>query len=457
MTSYSMIARVGGNVSVHRLVQAVTRNAAGTPDRQGADLNTSLHLLLTATPNDPLANVDGWPTWRVLLPHIEAAAALLSQQHNNTYVFSLRDGAAAFRHGQGQFASAIDLVEAILTDMQRVLGLDHLDTLGTRNNLALLYQAAGDMDRAIPLLDATLTDVQRILGPNHRRTLLSRENLASAYQDAGDLDTAIPTLESVLADMRRVLGLGDHATLGTQNDLALAYQSAGQLDKAMPLYEACFADAQRFLGPNHPDTLSSCHNLALAYQSAGDPDKAIPLYEACLADRQRLLGPDHPDTLVTSINLAYTYESAGQMDRAVPLLEATLADAERALGPDHPVTIHAQTNLDAATAEKDSPVPPPSQTSNLSQPPQPARHPKAHRRGATRSSSGPAGTTPHSECQGSGRSPVRRSLDLPVGGQQNFWCPPAGTQLSVSKDFSASASTELGLPRGTDVPDQWTA
>jgi len=66
-----------------------------------------------------------------------------------------------------------------------VLGPDHPDTLSSRNNLALAYQAADRYAEAIPLFEQTLADRERVLGPDHPATLSSRNNLAHAYQAAG--------------------------------------------------------------------------------------------------------------------------------------------------------------------------------------------------------------------------------------------------------------------------------
>src|SRR5208282_5321389 len=89
--------------------------------------------------------------------------------------------------GGGDLGRAIPLYEQTLADSVRVLGPDHPDTLGSRNNLAYAYQDAGDLGRAIPLYEQTLADRQRVLGADHPDTLGSGNNLAGAYQGAGDL------------------------------------------------------------------------------------------------------------------------------------------------------------------------------------------------------------------------------------------------------------------------------
>ena len=70
------------------------------------------------------------------------------------------------------------MYEQVLADRARVLGPDHPDTLGSRNNLANAYRAAGRIEQAIALHQQVLADQERILGPDHPSTLASRSNLA---------------------------------------------------------------------------------------------------------------------------------------------------------------------------------------------------------------------------------------------------------------------------------------
>lgn len=60
-----------------------------------------------------------------------------------------------------------------------VLGEDHQDAPGSRNNLAMSYQAAGRTAKAIPLLERTLADCERVLGADHPDTRAVRVNLAA--------------------------------------------------------------------------------------------------------------------------------------------------------------------------------------------------------------------------------------------------------------------------------------
>jgi hypothetical protein len=60
------------------------------------------------------------------------------------------------------------------------LGEDHPDTLTSRNNLAVAYEAAGRVGEAIDLYEQVLAECERILGPDHPLTAIVRDNLAAA-------------------------------------------------------------------------------------------------------------------------------------------------------------------------------------------------------------------------------------------------------------------------------------
>jgi hypothetical protein len=75
---------------------------------------------------------------------------------------------------------ATPILERTLADTERVLGADHPDTLGSRNNLAYAYESAGRTGEAIPLHEQTPADSEWVLDAGHPHTLGSRNNLEHA-------------------------------------------------------------------------------------------------------------------------------------------------------------------------------------------------------------------------------------------------------------------------------------
>ncbi|MFI9297546.1 tetratricopeptide repeat protein [Streptomyces gardneri] len=354
LMAYSMITPdpTSGTLAVHRLVQALARTPdANDPHHTPQLVNVARNHATTQLNNALPTAWDApatWPTWRTLLPHIDALAAHAAPDTDTETTASLLHGTGLFLNNQGQLTRATSHLQRALALLVRVLGGDHPDTLTTRNNLAGAYESAGNLARAIPLYEQTLTTSERVLGEDHPDTLTSRNNLAGAYAATGDLARALPMHEQTLTDRARVLGEDHPDTLNSRNNLASAYQSAGNLARAIPLYEQTLTTSERVLGEDHPYTLNSRNNLASAYKSAGDLVRAIPLYEQTLTTSERVLGEDHPDTLRSRNNLASAYESAGDLERALPMYEQTLTGRARVLGEDHPDTLNSRNNLAGA-------------------------------------------------------------------------------------------------------------
>jgi tetratricopeptide (TPR) repeat protein len=155
-------------------------------------------------------------------------------------------------------------------------------------------RAAGKAAKLIRSRERALAKYERALGLDHPDTLKSRNNVATAYEMAGLATEAIRPHQRVLADFTCVLGADDPATLTSRNNLAVAFVAAGQVKEAIPLLEATVADRKRVLGATDLSTLESRNNLAGAYRAAGKAGDALRLAEQTLADRARVLGPDAP-------------------------------------------------------------------------------------------------------------------------------------------------------------------
>jgi hypothetical protein len=78
----------------------------------------------------------------------------------------------------GDAAGALRLAAALIPDQERVLGLNHPDTLTTRGTEAAFTGACGDAAEALRLFTALLRDQEQVLGPDHPDTLNTRNNLA---------------------------------------------------------------------------------------------------------------------------------------------------------------------------------------------------------------------------------------------------------------------------------------
>jgi hypothetical protein len=144
LAAYSMITVTDGQLTVHRLVQAVARtpdpaDPHRTPaaiDQARAKATAQLTAAAPANWEDPAS----WPARRALLPHLEALAACTTAQADTTDTAELLNEAASFLENQGAVNRAIAFFERSLADCRRVLGEDHPLTLTVRDNLRPLTE-----------------------------------------------------------------------------------------------------------------------------------------------------------------------------------------------------------------------------------------------------------------------------------------------------------------------------
>ena len=77
---------------------------------------------------------------------------------------------------QGAYGEAEPLYQRALAASEQVLGAEHPDTLGSVNNLALLYASQERYGEAETLYQRAVFAAERVLGPNHPYTKTFRAN-----------------------------------------------------------------------------------------------------------------------------------------------------------------------------------------------------------------------------------------------------------------------------------------
>lgn len=284
-----------------------------------------------------------------LLPDIER---VLGPEHVLT--LSVRSNIGLWTGHAGDLRGALELSVALLADRERVLGPDHPNTLTTRHNVAMWTAESGDRTRGLSLFTALLPDRVRVLGPDHIDTLAVRNNIALLTGDT-DAEQARRLFAELLTDRVRVLGTDHPDTLITRGNLGQCLARTGNAGRALEMHTELLADRVRVLGPEHPDTLSSRHVVAVMTNDVGQVRQGLALLVALLPDRERILGPDHPETLSTREAIADLTSRVGTAGRALELYAAVAQDRGRVLGQNHPATLQSRVGLAMATAGAGSP------------------------------------------------------------------------------------------------------
>jgi tetratricopeptide (TPR) repeat protein len=218
-------------------------------------------------------------------------------------------------------------------------------SLSDRVSLGHALVAANQVGDAITVLAGALADCERQRGVDHLDTLALRDELAAAYRAAGQSADATRLYRRTLAARERIQGRRHPDAMTTREQRAAAYLADDRMKDALASYKRALADRERTQGLDHPSTLSVRRNLAAAYHSAGRMAMAMQLYEQTCAECERVLGAEHPDTLACRASLAYVYYAVGRLTDAITLLRDTVASCERVLGAGDPLTQTARQSL----------------------------------------------------------------------------------------------------------------
>ena len=136
----------------------------------------------------------------------------------------------------GRLEEALPLRRDVYSGRLKLLGEDHLYTLGAAVNYASTLFALDHYAEAKALLRQTVPVARRVLGDNHEVTLKMRQIYACALcadpaATLNDLGETVAKLEDIAPIARRVLGGAHPTTVGIE----------GALEKSRELLRACEA------------------------------------------------------------------------------------------------------------------------------------------------------------------------------------------------------------------------
>ena len=273
------------------------------------------------------------------VPAFEIRQRLLGLEHPDTLESMLSVG---YMHvHQARYDQAEPLFLELLEHQRRALDQDDPQVLSTLGVLGVLYKRLGRYDEAEPLYLEVLEARRRTLGDQHRHTITSMNNLAVLYRRQERYDEAEKLYLEALENSRQAFGNDHPDTLRILNGLAIVYKYQQRYQEALPLYLETVEAERRVLGDDHPDTLQSVSTLAVLYRAMDLPEKAEPLFLDTLERQRRLMGNDHPMTLTTIGNLGSTYSAWGRHEQADELLVENYESHRRVYGDEHDETLNA--------------------------------------------------------------------------------------------------------------------
>jgi len=299
---FSLVSRSGDVLSVHRLVQAVTRErlAEQARKRWAAAAVRSVNRAFPRQSDD----VRTWPACSRLLPHALAAAdhceplAVAPEETGR-----LLNQAGLYLRGRAEFARARTCCERALKIAEVAYGPDHPNVAACVNNLGVALRNQGDLATARACYERALKIDEAAYGPDHPDVAKDVNNLGMALRAQGDLAGARACFERALKIDEAAYG-PDHPDVARDvNNLGSVLHDQGDLAGARACFERALKIDEAAYGPDHPDVAKDVNNLGLVLHARGDLPGARACYERALGILRKFLGDDHPTTVLARKNL----------------------------------------------------------------------------------------------------------------------------------------------------------
>jgi len=355
LNDYGMVRLDGDAFVVHRLVQAISRERLPGEDGVLAEL---LRALRAALPRDIVGHPANWEPWRLLLPHVLAAAeaCLPADETEPATLAWLLDRAATYLYVTGRPRQALSPAQRALAIARQISGPNHPDVAINLNNLATVLLDLGRPAQAASLFEEALGIMLAWNGESDVTVGTRLNNLGVALQALGRYDEAEIHLAKALTIYRESYGSESPDASAVLINLASVLQmrsdTVGALDlarRALEIYET-----GRF--SDHPGFAAALHSVAVVLPEMGRSAEALPLFERALAIMERVHGPEHPQVAICLSNTAHALRQLGRTDAAIPLLERALRIDEAAVGSEHPEVAADLANLAAAYAHAGRPA-----------------------------------------------------------------------------------------------------
>src|SRR5271166_6459442 len=330
-------------ISIHRVLQAVTRNHLSEQEKT-ASLDGALAILdveLSSAGWDE----EGWRLWERLTPHCRTLLDHLRNHALEPKATRIMNDLGVWLNNRAEHGEAEPLYRRALTIDEESLGPDHPNVARDLNNLAVLLRATNRLAEAEPLYRRALAIFEKSLGPEHPNTATGLNNLAELFRATNRLAEAEPLYRRALTIDEKSLGPEHPDVARDLGNLAELFRATNRLAEAEPLFRRALAIHEKSLGPEHPNVATGLNNLAGLFCATNRLAEAEPLYRRALAIYEKSFGSDHPNVATGLNNLALLLSATNRLAEAEPLYRRALVIDEKSLGPEHPKVAIRLNNL----------------------------------------------------------------------------------------------------------------
>ena len=335
LADYSLARRAAGAVTVHRLIQDVTRSRApaGPPGEAGRPLATVLGLLRADLPGQVWSNPPAWPRWRVLLSAVLAATSYDASSVVDRRTPWLLSCAGTYLRSQGRPAQALPMHERAMRLREAAVGPNHPDVAADLNQVGRALSELGRPAEALPMHEWALRIDEAALGPDHADVAVDLYYVGGLLSDLGRAAEALPLQQRALRIREAALGPDHPEVAADLNQVGRALSDLGRPAEALPLQQRALRIDEAALGPDHPDVAADLYYVGRALSDLGRAAEALPMHERALRIREAALGPD------MAADLYYVGRALSDLGRAAEALPCTNERCASAKPPPAPISL----------------------------------------------------------------------------------------------------------------------
>lgn len=344
LKKFSLIEGLSDKISVHRLVQLVTRDNLNESKRRFW-ISGAITLLLRTfdfNPDDPRT----WVESSVILPHVLSVVAFAEKENielESTAQLLGNLGNYLFKFADYDTAKEID--ERALKIAEDIYGPTHENVASIANNLGLILKKLGDFEGAKKCLERALHINETLFGPEHESVAATENNLGAILQDLGYFKEAKSRYERSIAIYEKNGNFKCPEISKSINNLGRVLHDLGDFSHAKIQYERAFDIDKNEYGMIHPDVAQDINNIGLLLQDMGKPQKAKRKFEQSLKIYLELFGPNHPDVAISLNNYGRVLQDLGALSGAKKNLERALNIYENLFGKEYPEIARVANNL----------------------------------------------------------------------------------------------------------------
>jgi eukaryotic-like serine/threonine-protein kinase len=205
------------------------------------------------------------------------------------------------QRSQGDLEASLATYQTALHERVQLSGVNHRETAGLYNSLAITLTGLNRLDQALAAYDGALDIYQQLGQSDNIDALVMMANRGTLALRFGRLAEATQMLRTAFEKQRTVAG-NSAAVASAMGYYGSALTAAGRSEDAVAVLKEATAIAERFGGADSPLAIHNRQFLAEALWSAGEHSAARALVAQDLGIARGRYGNGHPLTLLSRMD-----------------------------------------------------------------------------------------------------------------------------------------------------------